>query len=403
MADYRVDVLIIGAGPAGCAAAIGLAKAGADVLMVDRRAFPRDKVCGDALIPDALRALEHLGLMQAVLRAGRALGGIRVYAPNGRFVDVNGDCVCIPRLTFDEMLRREAVKAGARFMSGVEARHPLIEGAAVVGAELTTTGGRHLRVRASVTLLATGAAAEPLKRFGVCHRVTPSATAARVYARTDEAFAQAFTHLCISYDDAVCPGYGWIFPVDAATFNVGVGYFYDSPIPPPEKNIRRLLDRFVHTFPPAAEVLAHATGTTELCGAPLRTALTGSALSRPGLLVLGEAAGLTYSFTGEGIGKALESGIIAADIITRCESPAADHPKTTASAYARNIRERFGAKFRAYKTAQDFLARPRLANLLAWRARKSPFVREQLSGVFQETADPRQVFSTAGILRSFLS
>ena len=140
--------------------------------------------------------------------------------------------------------------------------------------------------------------------------------------------------------------------------------------------------------------MSRAIDITELKGAPLRTALCGSALARPGLLVVGEAAGLTYSFSGEGIGKALESGIIAAETVLRGDG---------AETYAARIRAAFGPRFRGYKLAQDWLARPRLANFLAQRARKSPFVRRELSGLFQETSDPRRLFSAAGMLRSFVS
>lgn len=396
--EDRVDVLVVGAGPAGSAAAITLAKAGYDVLMIDRCVFPRDKVCGDALIPDALKALDRLALKQQVLRRSRLLDGVRVYAPNGQFIDVQGECACLPRRIFDEMLRAAAVHAGARFLPGVDVRNVLIDNDIVVGADVGTS-----RVRAHVTLLATGAAAEPLKRFGVCHRVTPSATAARVYVRTDQRFARSFTRLCISYDEAICPGYGWIFPGPDATFNLGVGYYYDGRRPPPERNVRKLLERFAGTFPPAAAVMSHGISVTELQGAPLRTALRGSALSRPGLLVLGEAAGLTYSFSGEGVGKSLESGIIAAEVVVECGQRDEDAAKVIADTYASRIRASFGTRFRAYKTAQEWLSRPTFANLLARRARKSRFVQRELSGLFLETTDPRRLFSVAGTLRSLMS
>jgi flavin-dependent dehydrogenase len=320
---------------------------------------------------------------------------VRVYAPGGQFVDVSGACACIPRVTFDDILRSEAVRAGARFMPGVDVRSAIADGDAIAGADLGTT-----QVHAGVTLLATGAAAEPLKRFGVCHRVTPSATAARIYVRTDEAFARDARHLCISYDAAICPGYGWIFPGSDATFNVGVGFFYDGKAGLKARfydrrpNIRELLQRFLDAFPPAADVMRRAIVVSGLKGAPLRTALCGSALSRRGLLVLGEAAGLTYSFSGEGIGKAMESGIIAAETVLQGEG---------AETYAARVRAAFGPRLRAYKLAQDWLSNPRVANLLARRARKSPFVRRELSGLFQETADPRRLFSPAGMLRSFVS
>jgi geranylgeranyl reductase family protein len=395
--EDRVDVLVVGAGPAGSAAALTLAKAGYDVLMVDRCAFPRDKVCGDALIPDALNALARLGLKQEVIGSSRVLDGVRVYAPDGLCIDVRGECACLPRRTFDELLRSRAVDAGARFLAGIDVKNVLVDDDTVVGADLGSS-----RVRAQVTLLATGAAAEPLKRFGVCHRIEPSATAARVYVRTDDAFARAFTHLCISYDAAICPGYGWIFPGPDATFNLGVGYYYDSKTQPPEKNVRKLLGRFVRTFPPAAEVVSHALGVTELRGAPLRTALCGSALSRPGLLVLGEAAGLTYSFSGEGIGKALESGLIAAAAVVECARRHED-AQVMADTYSSRIRESFGSRFHAYKMAQDWLSSPAFASVLARRARKSRFVQRELSGLFLETTDPSRLFSIAGMFRSLVS
>ena len=395
--DERADVLIVGAGPAGAAAAIVLARAGRDVLLADRRAFPRDKTCGDGLIPDALHALDRLGLKQQVLQRARMLESVRVYSPDGHFVDVKGQCACLPRLVFDELLRCEAIRAGARFVADADAFAPLIDDGIVAGAELNVRAETR-RVRADTTLLATGAASEALKRFGVCERIGPSATAARLYVTTDEPFAARFNHLCISYDEAICPGYGWIFPAPDASFNVGVAYFYDAKTLPAERNLRKLLTRFVQTFPAAIAVMEHAITVTELKGAPLRTALCGSTLSRPGLLVIGEAAGLTYSLTGEGIGKALESGVMAASIILEGGSPV-----VVAGRYKEQIHGTFGPRFRAYKMAQDCLARPWFANLLARRARKSPFAQRELSALLQETTDPHRLFSAAGMLRSFVS
>jgi geranylgeranyl reductase family protein len=396
--EHRADVLVVGAGPAGSAAAMMLARTGRAVTLVDRCAFPREKVCGDALIPDALNALEHLGVKDVVLRGSRHLDGVRVFAPNGRAVDVDGECASIPRLVLDELLRAEAVRAGVRFLSGTHVTGPLLDGERVVGAQIGES-----RVRADITLLATGAAAEPLKRFGVCQRIMPSASAARIFVRTDERFARDFSHLCIAYDAAVCPGYGWIFPAPDATFNIGVCYFYDAKALPPERNVRRLLAKFLDRFPLARETMRHSVHATELRGAPLRTALCGAALSRPGLLVIGEAAGLTYSLSGEGIGKALESGIIAADTIAAFSAVTPSSADVIANQYATRLRERFAPRFRAYRLAQDWLASPRFANLLARRARRSAFVRRELSALFQETTDPGRLFSVAGILRSLVS
>ena len=396
------DVLIIGAGPAGSAAARSLALRGLKVVLADRASFPRDKVCGDALIPDALAALDRLSLRARVLDAALPLGSIRIHAPGGRSVDVRGECACLPREVLDDKLRRAAVEAGAEFRPACEAVAPLEEDGAIRGARFrdTTTKG-DCDVRARMTLLATGAAGRPLKSFGVVTRPTPSATAARLYYRVDPALARDVRHLCVSYDRAVCPGYGWIFPGPDNVFNVGVGYFYDAP-PPPIANLRVLLERFLEIFPPAREIARHGSPITALKGAPLRTALAGARLHRPGLLVVGEAAGATYSFSGEGIGKAMETGLLAADAVADGLAAGRD-AAAIGAAYDTQVRQRLGDRFRAYRVVQTWLVHPRLADFIAWRAGAGRYVRTRLEGVFNETADPLELFSAAGMLKALFT
>jgi flavin-dependent dehydrogenase len=127
--------------------------------------------------------------------------------------------------------------------------------------------------------------------------------------------------------------------------------------------------------------------------------LTGSALSRPGLLVVGEAGGLTYSFTGEGIGKAIESGVLAAEILANA-SPASR--RGAARDYAATIRSRFNERFRAYKLAQDWLAHPAMHDFLAWRGNAGSYVVEQMRALLLETGDPRALFSLAGMLKALV-
>jgi geranylgeranyl reductase family protein len=401
--ERPVDALVVGAGPAGAAAAIHLATRGARVALVDRHEFPRDKSCGDALIPDALKALERLGLERAVCGQARTLTKLRVYAPNRRFVVVGGTCASLPRRVFDDLLRREAIARGVDFLPGLRVEAPIIEAGIVRGAFFRTRSDVRIPIRAGVTFLATGANAEPLKRFNVCERLAPSATAARVYVEVEPRVADTFDYLCISYDWTICPGYGWIFPGPRHTFNLGVGYYHDARSAPPVANLRTLLKRFIEDFPPAAELLAHSTNVSALKGAPLRTGLTGARLSLPGLLVIGEAAGLTYSFSGEGIGKAMESGLLAAEIVVAASAGAQPDAVAIAEEYASSVRRSFAVKFRAYRIAQDWLSSPRFANLLASCANRSHFAQTQLAGIFQETADPRELFSPSGLLRLLVS
>ncbi|HSC27847.1 MAG TPA: geranylgeranyl reductase family protein [Vicinamibacterales bacterium] len=396
----RFDVLVIGAGPAGAAAARRAASRGLSVALVDRADFPRDKVCGDALIPDALSALAELG-MSSILAAGSRSAGLRVFAPDGTGVALAAESVCVPRRELDEALRTGAVEAGATFLPRHTLEAPLVNGEAVTGARFVQTGtGARVELRARATVLATGGSAGPLECFGVCRRSTPSATAGRIYVEVDPATSAGLTDLLISYDAAICPGYGWIFPGPRHTFNVGVGFFYDSRRRPNPANLRILLDRFLGTFPPAAALMRGARSISPLRGAPLRTAMTGADLARPGLLVAGDAAGLTYSLTGEGIGKAMQSGILAADVIAA--NPGDSHGAATriAAAYAVELTARFGARFRAYRTAQGWVTSHAVGNLLARRANRGRFVRQQLEALIAENGDPRALFSLGGLARA---
>jgi flavin-dependent dehydrogenase len=294
----ETDVLVVGAGPAGSAAAGVLARAGIKVVLADRRQFPRDKVCGDALIPDSLHALATLGLRDRVDRSAYEAREIRIYAPDGEFVSLRAQCAALPRATLDEILLSGATETGAHFAPFLKAIGPVQSEGVVGGArfEDVRTGAR-LEVSARTTILATGAASDVLTRFGVCEQPNASAIAARIYVRVPPSVARAHDYLAISYPASICPGYGWIFPGPACVFNVGIGYLSDWRPQKERRNLRLLLQDFARSFPPAAHIMSAGEILTPLKGAPLRTGLCGSQLSRPGLLVVGEAAGLTFSFS----------------------------------------------------------------------------------------------------------
>jgi geranylgeranyl reductase family protein len=398
----KTEVLIIGCGPAGSAAACTLAERGRDVLVVDRRTFAREKTCGDGLIPDALRALERLGLKERVLADATRLDGVRVYAPGGGTVLLRGEVACLPRKRLDELMRVAALERGARFMAPLRLARAIERDGQIAGAAFDGPDGA-MRIDASFTILATGAATDPLEAFGVCERRVPSAVAARFYLQVPDAIAREHRALVVSYDRAICPGYGWIFPGPDGVFNVGVGYFGDAPSALPTRNPRKLLARFVETFALARELVARSRQLTDVRGAPLRTAMTGATLARPGLFVIGEAAGLTYSLTGEGIGKAIESGIIAGAAAADALRDGCDDKRAIADAYAAALRAQFADRFYAYVLAQRWLAHPTVADFVAWRANCGERVRRHLESLLAETEDPRVLFSATGLLKSLLA
>jgi geranylgeranyl reductase family protein len=397
------DALVVGAGPAGSAAALALARRGFRVVLTDRHTFPRDKVCGDALIPDALQAIADLGLRDQLRPLAHHVDTVRIYAPNLRYATLHGQCACLPRAAFDDFLRQAAVAAGASFVAPARALHPVEADGAVRGAGFEDPGThRRFEVHAPATILATGGAAESLDAFGMCLRTRPSAIAARAYIRVDRDTARQHDYLCIAYASEICPGYGWFFPGPNRTFNIGVGYVYEKT--PPERNVRKLLERFVATFPPAAALMKAAEHIDPLKGAPLRTAMTGARLARPGLLVAGEAAGLTYSFSGEGIGKAMQSGILAAETISEGDCRSEHGARAIAEKYSERLTASFGERFRAYHRLERLVSYAPIANLLIWRASAGRYAHDALEDLLNERGRPGGgLLSLGGLMRALLT
>ena len=404
------DVLVIGAGPAGSAAALTLARAGVDVVLVDQHAFPRDKVCGDGLIPDAHNALRKLGVLDAVLAQAQASSHVACIGPRGGRVDVPGVLAVLPRKQLDDVLCRAAVAAGARMFAPVRFTAPIEQGAEerlVVGATLHQ-GDVTRELRARWVLLATGAVPQALIAAGMSERHTPSGVALRGYVKND-AMVGKLDKLEIVWHRALSPGYGWIFPCRDGVFNIGVGIAdshdqrKDGKLTKRELNLRQVMDDFTRIYAPARDLMQGGTLLGPMKGAPLRCTLEGARYTRPGLMVVGEAAGSTYSFTGEGIGKALEIGIHAAEAVL--EGRAANASPIESDSQVRAAFEAsllaLKPRFDLYKRANFVNRHPWLADLLIWRARKSERLVRRMSGVLNETSNPGHLVTVKGLVRLF--
>jgi menaquinone-9 beta-reductase len=164
-------------------------------------------------------------------------------------------------------------------------------------------------------------------------------------------------------------------------------------------NLRQVFDRFCEAYAPAHALMAGGQMLGGLKGAPLRFTLTGARFTRPGMLVAGEAAGSTYSFTGEGIGKALETGMLAAAAVlqgrAQSQSDAAVREHYEASLLALKPR------FELYERANRVNAHPWLMDLVIWRAGRSARLLKRMSGVLNESSNPGQLFSVKGFTRLF--
>lgn len=396
------EVLVVGAGPAGSAAARSLARAGLDVVLVDQHAFPRDKVCGDGLIPDAHRALRRLGLLDAVMARAQPVRHLRCVAPRGGHVDVPGTLAVLPRRDLDLLLCHGAAQAGARMHAPARFVAPIEEGGRVVGARLQA-GEATREVRARWVVLASGAVPQAAIAAGVCERRTPSAVALRGYVK-NEAMVGRITELEVLWHPRIKPGYGWIFPCRDGVFNVGVGVAQshragrDGRHAMQDVNLREVFAAFTEVYRPARELMAGGRLLGELKGAPLRCSLEGAAWSRPGLLVAGEAAGTTYALTGEGIGKALETGLLAAEALAAGGRLTIDDDATVRARYEASLAA-LRPRFEIYEKASTVNERPWIVDLLVWSARRSPHRLQRMSGVLEETHSPRNLLTVRSFAR----
>lgn len=398
------EVLVVGAGPAGSAAARTLARAGVDVVLIDQQAFPRDKVCGDGLIPDAHRAMAKLGVLDEVMALAQPVKHLRCIAPRGGHVDVPGTLAVLPRRQLDLVLCRAAAEAGARMHAPLRFIEPIEEAGRVVGARLKGHDEDRAprEIRARWVLLASGAVPQASLAAGVCDRRTPSGVALRGYVKND-AMVGRITELEVAWHRRLKPGYGWIFPCRDGVFNIGVGVAQSHRRDALGRhrmldvNLREVFAAFTEVHAPARELMEGGTLLGEMKGAPLRCSLEGARRSRPGLLVAGEAAGSTYALTGEGIGKALETGVLAAEAVIEGWRLSLGDDAVRAR-YEADL-EALKPRFAIYEKASSVNERPWLVDLLVWSARRSPRRLQRMSGVLEETHTPANLVTARSFLR----
>jgi len=408
----RCDAIVVGAGPAGSAVAQLLARSGREVVVVDAHAFPRDKVCGDGLIPDAHRALARLGVLDQVMAEARSATTLGCIAPRGGRIDVPGRLAVLPRKRLDEIICRAAVDAGARMFAPARFVAPLRAGGdasgRVIGARLQS-GERVREIEARWLVLASGAQPQATIAAGLCARRTPSGIALRGYVE-NAAMTPRITSLEVVWHKRLAPGYGWIFPCGGDLFNIGVGVAQSHRVGEdgrhalPDANLREVFAAFKSLYKPARELVEggrwRGEPGHELKGAPLRCSLEGARLEAPGVLVTGEAAGSTYAFTGEGIGKAMETGLHAAEaILGRAAADASDPADAAVRAdYAARVLA-LKPRFEVYEQANRANEHPWLVDLLVWSARRSPRRLQRMAGVLEETHIPTDAVTVRGVVR----
>ncbi len=348
MAPELIDVLIVGAGPGGAAAATHATRAGRHAVLLDAATFPRDKTCGDGLTPRAVHELGALGLGDW-LADRPAIRGLRLSGwgadaeidwPRGAFGPLGS---AVTRTELDARLVDLARESGADVRTGVRAL-------GVSGDVLTTSAG-DLRFRRLV--VADGVRSPIGKSLGrTWHRDTAYGVAGRAYVPSADADSPWMgSDLEIrSHDGVLMPGYGWVFPLGDGHVNIGVGALATAKRPS-QVALRPTIERYTDVV----------RDRWRLDGPPQRVAsallpMGGavSGVSGPSWALIGDAAACVNPLNGEGIDYALETARLVVDAL--------DEELTTA--WPALLRERYGVAFSAARRLAGLLTVPRVVPLL---------------------------------------
>lgn len=360
----RAEVLVIGGGPAGAAAGYWLARHGHEVVIVERKTFPRDKTCGDGLTPRAVHQLDLMGLTASLsnfhryngLRATGIGRELELTWPSHPVYPQHG--YVVRRRELDTMVAENAVAAGATLLQGHEAVSPIVERGLVRGARVKRKDGALIDIEADYTVVADGANSRFGRALGTArNRDWPYGTAIRTYWETPR-HADPWIESALDVKDRngnPMPGYGWIFPVGDGTINIGVGLlstFRDFT----SVNTTHLLNAYAHQIADRWQIDPEQPTQRATSG---RIPMGGSVgpQAGPTYLVVGDAAGSVNPFNGEGIDYAYETAKLAADVL---HEALVDGNAAVLQQYPKLLDEEYGEYFKVARLFARIIGRPLL-------------------------------------------
>ena len=393
------DAIVVGGGPAGSAVSILLAEHGRSVLLLDKAAFPRPKICGEYLSPEASRILDRLGVLKTVDAAGAVpLRGMRITAPDGTVLEghyptegpyrgYRDHALAIQRLTLDQILleRVKALPVDVRERHRVE--DLLLEGDGVVGVRAAGPDGGAFEVRSPLVVGADGRQSVVARRLGLigADRLRRMALIAYVEGIGDfdgrgEIYVDPPDYAILNPVAAGVVSLSLVVPLDHATpFSGKLDTFFYARL----KQLDHLRPR-IATMRPLGPVAA--LGPLAYRVAPPR---------HGGVLLVGDAAGFYDPFTGEGIYTALRSAEFVAEV-AHAALKRGDCSARALGPYLRR-REVFKDKERVTRLLQVVIQRRWLANFVAHRLARRPDLLSLLMGVIGDFVPPRALLSLRAI------
>jgi menaquinone-9 beta-reductase len=372
--DGEADVIVVGAGPAGSTAAAYLARAGLDVLLLEKSTFPRPKVCGDGFTPRGMKQIIDLGIDCSEKNGWLHNKGLRVVG-GGVTLELDWPTLASfpnfgavrPRQDFDELLVRNAEKAGARLREDTTVSEAILDDAGrVVGVTGHVGKGKDkqpVSFRAPLTLACDGVSARLALSLGMVKRDDrPMGVAVRRYyssPRTHDDFLESHLELWDRSDPAnpkLLPGYGWIFGMGDGTSNVGLGILSTSKAYG-TTDYRALLKSWLDGTPDEWGYRdENAVGTVG--GAALPMGFNRTPHYRPGLLLVGDAGGMVNPFNGEGIAYAMESAAVASRVAVQALARSGASAEAALAGYPAAMSDALGSYYRIGNLFSKLIGNP---------------------------------------------
>jgi menaquinone-9 beta-reductase len=348
----EADLIVVGAGPGGSALATHAARAGLDVLLLEKTSFPREKVCGDGLTPRAVKELLALGVDVTtpgwIQNKGLRIigGGHRLELPWPELSSFPAYGLVRTRADLDHILAKNALEAGVRLLEETTVSAPILDErtGAVIGVH-ATRHGEPMEFRAPVVAAADGNSSRLALAMGLAKRDDrPLGVAVRTYytsPRHDDDWLESWLELWDG--DRLLPGYGWVFGVGDGTSNIGLGIL-NSSSSFQSVDYRALLQRWVAGMP------AELGYTPETMVGPIRGAALPMGFNRTphyrnGLMLIGDAGGMVNPFNGEGIAYAMESGRFAAEAVASAHGRSGRERESALAAYPARLKEEWGGYY----------------------------------------------------------
>jgi geranylgeranyl reductase family protein len=390
-------IIIVGAGPAGCACALMLAKQNIPVTLIEKSSFPRDKICGDALSPDVLNQLKMISPELAdhfyLLENKLVISGGTVYTSGGQTLSIpivnkqkQLQGFTCPRLVFDNYLFEAVLKNDQ-----IQVHQHCVVNAITLNTDSITAKTSIGDFTADIIVGSDGAQSVVARQLQP-HKLDKKSHCAglRVYYEKVKGFHKK-NYIELFFLKEIMPGYLWVFPMEGDKANVGIGVL-SSHVSKKKINLKNVLNQFLETHPLLQDRFKEAKALESIKGFSLPLGSKKRNISGDRYLLTGDAASLIDPLSGEGIGNAIRSGRVAAHHISMCIAKN-DFSAAFNKKYDQEIYRRMWNELKISRRMQQILQYPRLLEYFIKKANNNKRFYQFLIDILEDMDQKKQLLN----------